>query len=301
MWGYVEDAPRGVGGRRARGDRAVTRLLLLATGDTIAQQPRLARVASGADLLARAGAADVEVEDVLAEPSWDTSPATMLGIAGRVRTALREDGFAGVVVTHGVDTMAETAFLTELVAGGPVVFTGALRYLDDPLSDGVDNLRDALSAVREVRSAALCLGGELHAPRWATFTGSGFSGSFPAPAPPPAPGQPETDVALIKTYPGMSETLLRTAVDLGARGIVLEGTGAGNVPVELFTTIAELSEWDIPVVVASRTDWKGEPGLAATMGAIGARGLPPDQARVALMVALAAGGVAEVRRWFARL
>jgi L-asparaginase len=99
----------------------------------------------------------------------------------------------------------------------------------------------------------------------------------------------------------MPDALLRTAVDLGARGIVLEGTGSGNVPVELFTTIAELSEWDIPVVIASRARWTGEPGLAAAVGAIGARGLPPDQARVALMVALAAGGVTEVRRWFAHL
>jgi len=285
----------------------MTRLLLLATGDTIAQQPRLARVATGAELLARASAAtDVEVEDVLAEPSWDTSPATMLALARRVRTALREDGFTGVVVTHGVDTMAETAFLTELVAGrGAIVFTGAIRYLDDPASDGLRNLSDALAAVRVVRGAAICLGGELHAPRWATFTGSGFSSrsllTSSVPDLPPALGEPESNVALIKTYPGMPESLLRTAVDLGARGVVLEGTGSGNVPVELFTTIAELSDWDIPVVIASRAHWTGDPGLAAAVGAIGARGLPPDQARVALMVALGSGGVTEARRWFTQL
>lgn len=279
----------------------MTRLLLLATGDTIAQQPGLARVATGADLLALVGARDVDAEDVLAEPSWDTSPATMLSLARRVRVALREDGYAGVVVTHGLDTMAETAFLTELVAGGPVVFTGATRYLDDPATDGPRNLTDALAAVRTIRSAALSLAGELHAPRWATFTGHGFSGSFPADPLPPVAGDPESNVALIKTYPGMPEALLRTAIDLGARGIVLEGTGAGNVPVELFTTIAELTEWDIPVVIASRTHWTGEPGLAATIGAISSRGLPPDQARVALMVALATGGVREVRHWFTHL
>lgn len=280
----------------------MTRLLLLATGDTIAQQPGLARVATGADLLALVGASDVDAEDVLAEPSWDTSPATMLSLARRVRVALREDGYTGVVVTHGVDTMAETAFLTELVAGGPVVFTGAVRYLDDPATDGPRNLTDALAAVRTVRGATLCLAGELHAPRWATFTGAGFtSAPFPTDPLPSAAGDPESNVALIKTYPGMPEALLRTAVDLGARGIVLEGTGAGNVPVELFTTIAELTEWDIPVVIASRTHWRGEPGLAATIGAISSRGLPPDQARVALMVALAAGGVREVRHWFTHL
>ncbi|MEV4242642.1 hypothetical protein AB0J63_04445 [Streptosporangium canum] len=60
--------------------------------------------------------------------------------------------------------------------------------------------------------------------------------------PPAAAGEPETDVALIKTYPGMDPVLLTAVVDAGARGVVLEGTGMANVPVSLFTTISELTE-----------------------------------------------------------
>lgn len=71
-----------------------------------------------------------------------------------------------------------------------------------------------------------------------------------------------------------TQPLLTTAADAGARGIVLEGTGAGNVPVELLTTIDELTTWDIPVVVASRA-------RTTEIGLVGRH-----------------GGVAAARRWF---
>jgi L-asparaginase len=292
----------------------VKRVLLLATGDTIAYRPSMASVATGAELLAAAGEVSVKVtvEDVMAEPSWDTSVGTMLGLARRVRKALREDGFDGVVVTHGVDTLEETAFLTDLMvtARGGIVFTGAFRYLDDPLSDGPRNLADSLVAAADRRlanvGAVVCLDNRLHAARWVTL-GAGFSSDpgldldDPPPRWPEPKGEPETDVALIKTYPGMPVSIINTAVDAGARGVVLEGTGAGSVPVELFGTISGLSGWDIPVVVASRARF-GEPlgaDLVRQMGAISARGLPAGHARIAVMVALGSGGgVSAVREWF---
>jgi L-asparaginase len=316
------------------------RVLFMATGDTIAYRPRSSVVASGTELLATvasgAPTAQVVVEDVMAEPSWDTSPATMLGLARRVRAALLDDGFDGVVVTHGIDTLAETAFLTDLLAGpavsrGAIVFTGAVRCLDELSSDGPRNLASSIAAavnpaLRGI-GTVVCLNDELHAARWATLTDATRVAAFSSapypllgrvaggrvdmmaapPARPPQPGgEPESDVALIKTYPGITPMLLTAAVDAGARGIVLEGTGTGNVPVELFTTISELTEWDIPVVIASRShapataleDMYFGAGLAAKVGAIGARGLAPAQARSALMVALGAGGVDAVRQWF---
>ncbi|MDN3351604.1 hypothetical protein [Actinomadura sp. DC4] len=130
----------------------------------------------------------------------------------------------------------------------------------------------------------------------------------PPPRPPSPPGEPESDVALIKTYPGMDGTLLTAVVDAGARGVVLEGTGTGNVPVSLFTAISELTGWGIPVVIASRCRTRevaleemrsGAYGLAASVGAIGARGLAAPKVRVALMVALGAGG--DARKWFEAL
>ncbi|HEX8627293.1 MAG TPA: asparaginase [Catenuloplanes sp.] len=300
-------------------------------------------VATGAQLLETVPAelitAQVVVEDMLAEPSWDMSPASMLGIARRVRSAIGYDGFDGVVVTHGTDTVEETAFLADLLAGpaasiGGIVFTGAMRCLDELSSDGPRNLASSIVAAADpaVRGvgAVVCLNDELHAARWVTkvdATGvAAFSSDPYAPLgrvvdgtvesltapprrPPPPPGEPESDVALIKTYPGIEPVLLTAAVDAGARGIVLEGTGAGNVPVGLFAAISDLTGWDIPVVVASRcrTRPAAPPELfaggrlAAEVGAIGAGGLAAPKARAALMVALGGGGVDAVRRWFGGL
>jgi L-asparaginase len=296
-------------------------LLLLATGDTMAQ--RKSSVATGRELLEMAGTPPqrVVVEDVLAEPSWDMSVSTQLALARRVRKALAEDEFAGVVVTHGVDTLEETAFLADLMAGparGGIVFTGAFHPLFVPEPDGPDNLVASLTAAADPAlrgaGAVVCIRNELHAARRVRYA-LGFSSaprpmlgrvvrgevhltSTPPPRPPEVGGEPETDVALLKTYPDMPSSLLTTVTDLGAQGVVLEGTGAGNVPVELFGTIMELSQMDIPVVVASRA-YTVDIGLAQRMGAIGAGGMSAQQARMALMVALSkGGGVAAALRYF---
>lgn len=328
-----------------RSPTAARRVLLLATKDVMSYSLRSDRpaVATGAQLLDTVPpdliTAEVVVEDVLAEPAWDMSPASMLSLARRVRSAIRYDGFDGVVVVHGTDTVEETAFLTDLLAGpaaqtGGIVFTGAMRCLDELSSDGPRNLASSIVAAADPAlrglGAVVCVNDELHAARWVTkvdatsvaaFSSDPFSplgrvvggqveGLTASPRrPPPPPGEPESDVALIKTYPGIEPVLLTAAVDAGARGVVLEGTGPGNVPVSLFAAISDLTEWDIPVVVASRCrtrpvalqDLPVGGRLAAGVGAIGAGGLAASKARAALMVGLGGGGVDAVRRWFSEL
>ncbi|TCP56161.1 L-asparaginase [Tamaricihabitans halophyticus] len=320
-----------------------SRILLLATGDTIAYRHHTGQstVASASELLAGATwqRRNIRVvpEDYPAEPSWDADPASTLRLASRVHGALTNEGFAGVLVTHGIDTLATAAFLSELLAGpmttqARIVFTGAARCLDHAAGDARANLDDALTAVSDQGltgyGAVICTAGQLQAARWAYLaeaTGSARFGcatgapvgriadgrltlTSPAPAPFPATGgDPTADVAVLKAYPGMPPAQLSTLADTGTRGIVLEGTGAGNVPVELFGTIADLSEKDIPVVIATRARTGGTPpdpdcgaGLASKLGAIIVPDLPPEQARCALQVALGLGGVAEVRDWFTR-
>lgn len=321
------------------------RVLLVATKDTIAyaRRPGHEAVASGAELLATIPGdllpARVAVADVLAEPSWDISSESMLALARRARDAITVDGYDGVVVIHGTDTLEETAYLTDLLAGaaaarGSIVFTGSVRHLDDLGSDGPRNLAAAITAAAAPELAGagvvVCGNDELHAARWVSQVDATGLAPFssapmpplarvvgtrveplipPPPRPPDAPGEVETGVALLKTYPGVDAALLTALVDAGARGVVLEGTGAGNVPVGLCAAIGELTNWDIPVVVASRCRTRSVglaelglgAGIAARMGAIGARGLGAAKARVALMVALGAeGGVAAARSWFDR-
>lgn len=305
-------------------------LLLLATGDTMAH--RASSVATGAELLAESGytGTRVVVEDVLAEPSWDISTATQFALARRVRQALAADGFAGVVVTHGLDTLAESAFLADLTAGpaaarGAIVFTGATTTLAVRDPDGPANLAAALTLAADPAArgagALVCLGGQVHAARWATLAdpvgATPFtSGSHPplgrvdggavrldrrGPRPPRGPAEPESDVALLAVYPDMPPSLVTTVTDAGARGLVLAGTGAGNVPVELFTQVFGAVSMDVPVVVASRVP-TGSVGLVSGLGAIGAGGLSPEKARIGLMVALGdGGGVVAAQKWFAAL
>lgn len=320
---------------------AATRVLLVATGDTIAHCRRRGgeHVADAGQLLATTETRGVRVdtEDLLVEPGWDTSAASMLALARRARRAILDDGYDGVVLACGVDALEETAYLVDLLAGpaaarGAIVLTAAVRALDDSDSDGPGNLGDAIAAAACCvgTGVLVCLGGELHAARWVQVADSSTpralrSAPFPLvgrvvagrvtrlaepPPRPPAPvGEPEPDVALIKTYPGMPSALLMTAVDAGARGVVLEGTGRGNVPVELFGTVGELTGWGIPVVVASRCHTgfvRGQQlprdvAMATRMGAILSPGLAPPQARVAVMVALGTATLAGVRRWFDQL
>jgi L-asparaginase len=318
------------------------RILLLATKDTIAYSHHAGRptIATGANLLDTIPqdhlTADVTTEDLLTESSWDMSPATMLAIARRARGAILDDGFDGVVVAHGTDTLEDTAFLTDLLAGpatehAGIVFTAATRRLDDLSTDGPRNLASSITAAADPglhdAGVVACLNDELHAARWVTHVDATNVAAFsshpypalgrvtgghvepiaaPPPRPPQAHGEPESDVALIKTYPGIGPAPLHAAIDAGARGVVLEGTGTGNVPVDLFAAISDLIQWDIPVVIASRcrtrpaalVDQPPGSGLASGLGAIGARGLHPAKARTALMVALGGGGVDAARRWF---
>lgn len=166
----------------------MSRVLLLATGDTIAHRHSATppAVLSGAELLAQARVPDgvtVTVEDVLAEPSWDISPATMLAIARRVRDA---DEFDGVVVTHGLDTIEDTALLTDLFAGGrPTVFTGASCHDEQA---GRDAVSDAIAAAAAgSRGTTVCLGGTLRTPLGAVIGHVGARVTSTAPLPPRPP------------------------------------------------------------------------------------------------------------------
>lgn len=304
------------------------RVLLLATGDVIAYGRH--GLLKAAELLPPGANADAV--DLLTEPAFDLTSSTMLMLARRVVSAVLDDGYDGVVVTHGLDTVEETAFLTDLLAGpaaarAGIVFTGAVRRPDDPGADGPHNLAAALVAARDpalrMAGPVVCVDGELHAARWASQVDAaavaGFSSAPfaplgrvvggrveplgpPPPRPPRAAGEPASDVALVATYPGVESTVLTAVVDAGAAGVVIEGTGNSNIPTSLLAAVSDLTGWGIPVVVASRCRAGAAPAewhaLMDTVGAIGARGLPARKARLALMVALGSGHLAGVRRWF---
>src|SRR5262245_35505542 len=122
------------------------------------------------ELLAWPDGPELEVDDFVSAPSFDIHGELALALAKRVVEHARRP-LAGVVVTHGTDTMEETVYLVDrlLDADTPVVLTGAQRGADQADADGPRNFRDAVRTAVEPaargRGALIAFAGELHAAR----------------------------------------------------------------------------------------------------------------------------------------
>jgi L-asparaginase len=233
-------------------------LRLLATGGTIASRVdttgAAVPAASAEDLIAATPGLDkhgpFEVEEIDRVNGWNVTPQTMLRVAQRARAALVDDGVDGVLVTHGTDTIEETLYLTELLAGdttaaGPIVFACAMRNASEIGADGPRNLLNAALIARSAsargRGALLSVNDEIHAARWATKTDTLDVATFRSPEGGPvgaveggnvrfrlsSPPRPtcgdgiEPNVALVKVFTGMDAAPLRWFLDAGVRGLVL--------------------------------------------------------------------------------
>lgn len=284
-----------------------------------------------------ADVADVTVEDVASLPGFDMDPDTVAAVGRRVRAA-DADGVPasegssavrrpvdGVVVTQGTDTMCETAYYLDLVLSPsvPVVVTGAQRRLDEPSSDAPANLLAAASAAVHDRVGGgtyVAFDDELHAARHAEKAHSRKLSTVASPGPGPVAErardgwrfhreprsesadvdalETDADVPVVTSGLGAPGDNVTRHVAAGADGVVVAGTGLGNVTASLGEAIRDV---DVPVVVASRCHAGGTgavygtPGGAVTLasaGALPADTLSPAKARVKLLLALAAPGAA---------
>jgi L-asparaginase len=306
---------------------------VVATGGTIASladpETGVVRPAvSAGDLVAGVpGLKDVRVEEVARVNGWNVTPATMLEVSRRVAAALARDDIAGAVVTHGTDTLEETAFLCDLTVASakPVVFAGAMRSGGEIGADGPRNLMCAVAVARSPAArgvgTVVVLNDEIHAARWArkldSFRVSAYRSPDHGPVGTVVPGavrlgasaprrwvvdRPDVldhAVPAVQTYTGIEEGLIEAVLDAsGAAGLVLEGTGLGNVPGSVEPGILTALGRGLPVVVATRVPTGGTgavyggPGGGVTLrdiGVIAAGSLPPTKARLLLMLLLAAG------------
>jgi L-asparaginase len=267
------------------------------------------------------------VEELVRVNGWNVSPEVMLEVAARVRAAAADAAVVGVVVTHGTDTVEETAFLVDLLVqtDKPIAFAAAMRSGGEIAADGPRNLLNAanVAASPEARGlgAVLVLNDEIHAARWArkqdSFRASAFSSPGEGPlgfvtpgdvrvlrrprrlAAPPFPAALDRPVPIVQTYTGMEEHLIEAVLDAtGAAGLVLEGTGLGNVPGTAERGVRAALERNLPVMIATRVPTGGTgavyggPGGGVTLrdlGVIPAGRLPAAKARLLLMTLLAAG------------
>ncbi|MET3812392.1 asparaginase [Arthrobacter sp. UYEF3] len=311
-------------------------VVLLATGGTISSRGSEAgggAVASdtGEQVFASIGvpaAHPVRVVDVLRKGSYLLTVDDMIAICARVRDALSDPQVLGVVITHGTDTMEETAYLAELTHDDPrpVVFTGAQHAADSPTPDGPGNLARAIAVAGSPESRGqgvlLAFAGTIfpaagvrkcHTTRLNAFANPDFgtagavsesgevsmkpAGPVIASLPLPGSGAGSSRVDLVPVYPGADATLLRASRQAGAAGIVLQGTGTGNANREICREVAEATASGIVVVTSTRVEagavvpvyGDGGGGDLRAAGAISSGLLRPSQSLILLSLLLRLG------------
>jgi L-asparaginase len=309
-------------------------VLILGTGGTIAGAGKASSASYGpgeigiAELVAAVpGLADlaiIDAEQLSNVGSYDITPALWVKLASRIGRAFSEAETAGVIVTHGTDTMEETAYLLSLVLprDKPVVLVGAMRPATALSPDGPHNMLDAarvaVSSSSRGRGPMLVINDTIFDARYVTkvhnhrldafaATGHGPIGDvtsiepvfFAAPERGTAPAFRVTaytklpEVGIVHAYAGLSGEDVRAAA-INKRGLVIAGVGAGNFSASARKAVQELTLRGIPVVRAARQgygdvwpeDENAKERSEAVMGTVAARELTPAKARILLMLSL---------------
>lgn len=267
---------------------------------------------------------EVTVDEFCNVGSFALDLATIFRLAGHINEKLADPGCDGIVVTHGTDTMEESAYMADLLVRSdkPVVFTGAQHAFDDPNPDGPRNIADSirLAGSREARGlgALICFEQEFHAARDVSKTHTSRVDSFtsaehgklgeidgtrivvhrkPLLRRSYEASQVVAEVELIKLAMGSDGRYLRFAAENGARAIVLEGFGRGNATPAVTAVAAELVQKGIPVVMTSRCQrgrvkpiyGNGGGKTLSEAGVIFAGDLSGPKARILTAVLLGAG------------
>jgi L-asparaginase len=315
------------------------RIAVLATGGTIAGAAPDAANTSGyqagvvgvGQLLAAvpslATVANVQAEQVASVDSKDMSLALWTKLVQRVNELLASDDIDGVVITHGTDTLEETAYLLHLSVKSdkPVVLTAAMRPSSALSADGPLNLLNAVTVAGNPRSKGqgvlVAFNNRIHSARDVVKTSTYAVDAFQSPeigalgwvqdgrvefqrsvvrphtkATPFAIDQvaaawPVVDI--VTSYAGVSRVAIDALVAAGVKGIVVAGTGNGSIHSTLQAALAEAAAKGVAIVRSSRVGsghvMRNGAASDDALGFVTAGALNPYKARVLLMLALAAG------------
>jgi L-asparaginase len=290
--------------------------------------------------------ARIRVVNFSNEPSNYINPEKWVALAATVSSELNRPEVAGVIVAHGTDTLEETAWFLDLAIAGekPIVLIGAQRNASEFDFDGPRNLLNAarICVSRDARGKGVmvALNGQINSAREVmkmnTSTIETFrSGDFgfigvvdndrvlfyraptrrqhvPLVARNDVQGKPLPlpRVEIVAMYSGADGTLVRAATVAGARGIVIQALGLGNMNVSMYEAVAETIRKGIPVVVSTRVPtgrvlpvygFQGGGKTTKDLGAVFADDLSPQKARILLMLALqTTSDPAQLQRLFDR-
>jgi L-asparaginase len=309
------------------------RIAVLATGGTIAGAgdarsskgykaavipvEALIRASPGIERLAR-----LDAKLVASIGSQDMGEQVWRELAHQAQAALAKPGVRGAVVTHGTDTMEETAYFLNLVikSDKPLVLVGAMRPATAMSADGPMNLYNAVATAAAPdargRGVMVVANDEIHFAREVAKTNTTQVGTFQSThrglaglvsagrvhfygrplhlhthaAPFHVTKEPLPRVDIIYAHAGMGRELIEAAVRAGSKGLVIAGVGNGNLGASALGAAASAARAGVAIVRSSRTGGgivernveMDDDGL----GFIAADELNPQKARILLMLAL---------------
>lgn len=261
--------------------------------------------------------------DFLNVPSPHIRLEHMMALYQKIK--VEQANYDGFVITHGTDTLEETAYFLDTMAipEKPIVLTGAMRSSNELGSDGVYNYRTALRVAADEKSAdkgiLVVMNDEIHAAKYVTKTHTTNVSTFQTPTHGPLglvtkreilyfkTAEPRVrfdltsisgTVPIIKAYADMDSVLLDSLSHSAISGLVIEALGAGNLPPTILPAIQKILNQNIPVVLVSRCfNGIAEPVYAYQGGGIQleqegilfVKELNAQKARLKLLIALNAG------------
>ncbi|MBF8807553.1 MAG: asparaginase [Enterococcus lacertideformus] len=305
------------------------KILILHTGGTIAMKeniltggvsPDVVNPLLDAEIMVPTNV-DLLIEDIFNLPSPHIMPKHMLILKNRILEAC-DLGMDGIVITHGTDTLEETAFFLDTTIGDklPIVLTGAMRSSNELGSDGLYNFESAIrvASCEEAidKGVLVVMNDEIHSARYVTKTHTTNVATFRTPTLGPIglvtkhrilfmqellettrlniPSINGT-IPIVKAYAGMQGDLLEAIAHAKVDGLVIEALGAGNLPPHAVTALKKLLIQKIPVVIVSRCfngiaepvyDYEGGGKALADMGVIFCNSINSQKARIKLLIAL---------------
>jgi L-asparaginase len=271
----------------------MSRLLVFTTGGTIASRysaelQGFTTAVTGSDLVAAVpgleSVGEIEVVELANVSSTFLRPSQVFDWAQQVAKAIADPGVAGAVVTHGTDTLEESAALFDFAidSSKPVVFTGSMRTSSELVTDGPRNLLCAARVAAHSGAADLgvlvVMNEEIHAAQDVTKSSAESLAAFTSPNYGPlgfvsrAWGHDEIvinrcpvhrehvpavrleeRVFYIKTVMGADGQLVDAAVAAGARGLVIEAFGGGEITPFMAPAVEAARRGGVEVVVATRS------------------------------------------------